>query len=134
MPALLFFNAAASCRGVTRRRSTPAGIVTPCSRPSVLTQLHLVLCRCAAIARIVRRGTPGTATSQSSGGSRSISSVVTRLFVRHAESTLPCRSRDRGTPHLRYRYKVVIHSRGMDQQILRHRRPALLSVAAMAAV
>jgi len=40
------------------------------------------------MARMVRCGTPGTATSQSAGGRDCMSFVVTRLFVRQAASKL----------------------------------------------
>src|SRR5678809_1727904 len=89
--ALLRFNAAITCRWVARRKSTLAGDGIPCSRPSVFTQLQRELWRCAATVRIVR-GVSGIGMSQSAFGKRSMSSVVTRLFVRHAASTLGPRS------------------------------------------
>jgi len=92
MPALLRFNAATSCFGVTRFWSTRSGSWMPCSPPSVLSHAHRELWRWAAIARTVFLGVPGITSFHSSGGRFSISSLVTRLLVRHAPRRLERRS------------------------------------------
>ena len=71
-----------------------AGMVRPCSLPSVLSHEHLALWRCAAIMRMVRCGAPGTAASQSAAGRCSTRYAVTRLLVRQEARSVASRSVD----------------------------------------
>src|SRR5688572_18289856 len=64
----------------------------PCSRPRVLVQLHRELWRWAAIALIVRVGTPGTGAAQRATGMHPIRYSVTRQLVLHGARTASCRS------------------------------------------
>src|ERR1043166_3558972 len=92
MPRLLRLRAATSCLRVTFRSSTRSGTGRSFSLPSVRIQRRRALCRCAAIARMVRLGIPGTSVAQSFGGICSIRLVSTRLLVRQAVSNVAERS------------------------------------------